>query len=145
MNSKECLELAILEYEKETIDDENNQWVKNVLKGLKQIKQDLDRLEQLEIADKNNEGLVRENVELINRNLKLQDDYQKLKERFKKRAELCSEFAEYNRQYEKVLNFLIDKFNLELKGDRLYFLYNNQYLELDKEKEKLMKETLGYE
>lgn len=145
MNSKECLELAILEYEKETIDDENNQWVKNVLKGLKQIKQDLDRLEQLEIADKNNEGLVRENVELINRNLKLQDDYQKLKERFKKRAELCSEFAEYNRQYEKVLDFLIDKLNLELKGDRLYFLYNNQYLELDKEKEKLMKETLGYE
>ena len=105
----------------------------------------LDKLEQLEVANKNNEGLVRENVELINRNLKLQDDYQKLKERFKKRAELCSEFAEYNRQYEKVLDFLIDKFNLELKGDRLYFLYNNQYLELDKEKEKLMKETFGYE
>lgn len=105
----------------------------------------LDKLEQLEVANKNNEGLVRENVELINRNLKLQDDYQKLKERFKKRAELCSEFAEYSRQYEKVLDFLIDKFNLELKGDRLYFLYNNQYLELDKEKEKLMKEALGYE
>lgn len=105
----------------------------------------LGKLEQLEIANKNNEGLVRENVELINRILKLQDDYQKLKERFKKRAELCSEFAEYNRQYEKVLDFLIDKFNLELKGDRLYFLYNNQYLELDKEKEKLMKETFGYE
>ena len=105
----------------------------------------LGKLEQLEIANKNNEGLVRENVELINRILKLQDDYQKLKEKFKKRAELCSEFAEYNRQYEKVLDFLIDKFNLELKGDRLYFLYNNQYLELDKEKEKLMKETFGYE
>ena len=105
----------------------------------------LGKLEQLEIANKNNEGLVRENVELINRILKLQDDYQKLKERFKKRVELCSEFAEYNRQYEKVLDFLIDKFNLELKGDRLYFLYNNQYLELDKEKEKLMKETFGYE
>ena len=48
MTSKEALELAILEYEKETIDDENNQWVKNVLKGLKEVKQDLDRLEQLE-------------------------------------------------------------------------------------------------
>ena len=105
----------------------------------------LDRLEQLEVADKNNEGLVRENVELINRILKLQDDYQKLKERFKKRAELCSEFAEYNRQYEKVLDFLIDKFNLELKENKLYFLCNNQYFELDKEQEKLMKEVLGYE
>ena len=49
MNSKEeCLKLAILEYEKETIDDENNQWVKNILKELKLIEQDLDRLEQLE-------------------------------------------------------------------------------------------------
>ena len=48
MNSKEALELAILEYEKETIDDENNQWVKNVLKGLKKCKQDLERLEKLE-------------------------------------------------------------------------------------------------
>ena len=47
MTSKEALELAILEYEKETIDDENNQWVKNVLKGLKEVKQDLDRLETL--------------------------------------------------------------------------------------------------
>ena len=47
MNSKEALELAILEYEKETIDDENNQWVKNVLKGLKEVKQDLERLEVL--------------------------------------------------------------------------------------------------
>ena len=47
MTSKEALELAILEYEKETIDDENNQWVKNVLKGLKKVKQDIERLETL--------------------------------------------------------------------------------------------------
>lgn len=105
----------------------------------------LGKLEQLEIANKNNEGLVRENVELINRILKLQDDYQKLKEKFKKRAELCSELAEYTSQYEKVFDFLIDKFNLELKENKLYFLCNNQYFELDKEQEKLMKEVLGYE
>ena len=105
----------------------------------------LDKLEQLEVANKNNEGLVREIVELNNRNLKLQDDYQKLKERFKKRAELCSELAEYTSQYEKVFDFLIDKFNLELKDNILYFLCNNQYFELDKEQEKLMKEVLGYE
>ena len=47
MASKEALELAILEYEKETIDDENNQWVKNVLKGLKECRQNLDKLEKV--------------------------------------------------------------------------------------------------
>lgn len=75
----------------------------------------------------------------------LEKKYQKLEITFRKRAELCSEFGEYNRQYEKVLDFLMDKFKLELKGNRLYFLYNNQYFELDKEQEKLMKEALGYE
>ena len=46
MESKEALELAILEYEKDLETDENNQWVKNVLKGLKKCQQDLDRLEE---------------------------------------------------------------------------------------------------
>jgi hypothetical protein len=40
---------------------------------LEVLQQELDRLEQLEIANKNNEGLVRENVELINRNLELKE------------------------------------------------------------------------
>lgn len=87
--------------------------------------------------------------QVINQNLnkleQLEKKYQKLEETFKKRAELCSEFAEYTRQYEKVLEFLMDKFKLELKCNRLYFLYNNQYFELDKEEEKLIKEALGYE
>lgn len=48
MNSREALKLAILEYEKDLEFDENNQWVKNVLKGLKECLQDLDRLEKLE-------------------------------------------------------------------------------------------------
>ena len=46
MNSKEALDLAILEYEKETVYDENNQWVKNVLKGLKGVKQYIEQLEK---------------------------------------------------------------------------------------------------
>ena len=37
MKSKEALELAILEYEKDLETDENNQWVKNVLKGSKNV------------------------------------------------------------------------------------------------------------
>lgn len=46
MNSKEALKLAILEYEKDLEFDENNQWVKNVLNGLKECQQDLDQLEK---------------------------------------------------------------------------------------------------
>lgn len=44
MTSKEALELAILEYEKDLETDENNQWVKDVLKGLKECQQDLETL-----------------------------------------------------------------------------------------------------
>ena len=49
MTSKEALELAILEYEKDLETDENNQWVKDVLKGLKECQQDLKVLEILNI------------------------------------------------------------------------------------------------
>ena len=48
MTSKEALKLAILEYIKDLKTDENNQWVKNVLKGLKECQKDLERLEKLE-------------------------------------------------------------------------------------------------
>lgn len=45
MTSKEALKLAILEYVKDLETDKNNQWVKNVLKGLKKCQQDLEILE----------------------------------------------------------------------------------------------------
>lgn len=48
MKSKEYLELAIIEFEKEQYDDPNNEWLKNVIKGMKECKQDLERLEKLE-------------------------------------------------------------------------------------------------
>ena len=47
MTSKEALKLAILEYEKDLETDENNQWIKDVLKGLKECQQDLKVLEIL--------------------------------------------------------------------------------------------------
>lgn len=113
------------------------------------IKQDLDRLEQLE---KENKELIRtQNVLLLNskdyilKNMELEKKYQKLEETFKKRAELCSELGEYIGQYEKALDFLMDKFKLKLKSNRLYYLNNNQYFELDKDIEKLIKEVFGYE
>ena len=47
MTSKEALKLAILEYEKDLETDENNQWIKDVLKGLKDGQQDLEVLAML--------------------------------------------------------------------------------------------------
>ena len=70
MNSKEALE---------RLEDNGKEYLLPV-RVYKLIKQDLERLEQLEIANKNNEGLVRENVDLINRNLKLQDENANLKQ-----------------------------------------------------------------
>ena len=49
MTSKKALTLAILEYEKDLETDENNQWIKDVLKGLKECQQDLKVLEILNI------------------------------------------------------------------------------------------------
>ena len=42
------------------------------------IKQDLERKEQLEIADRNNQNLVKTNVDLVNKNLELQKENQEL-------------------------------------------------------------------
>lgn len=46
MTNKQALELAILDYENNLKTDENNQWVKKVLKGLKEVKQELEKLEK---------------------------------------------------------------------------------------------------
>ena len=47
MTSKEALKIAISEYEKDLITDKNNEWVKSVLKGLKECQQDLEKLEKV--------------------------------------------------------------------------------------------------
>lgn len=44
------------------------------------VKKALDRLEQLEIADRNNQNLVKTNVELVNKNLELQKENEWLNE-----------------------------------------------------------------
>lgn len=76
---------------------------------------------------------------------KLEKENQELKEKYKKRAELSKELCEGLKQYEKVLDFLIGKFKLELKEGKLYFLYNNQYFEIDKENEEMLKSVLEEE
>lgn len=52
MTSKKALELAILEYKKDLETDENNQLIKDILKGLKECQQDLKVLETLNIIKK---------------------------------------------------------------------------------------------
>ena len=50
MNKIEALEAAILEYEKDLKEDSNNQWLKDVISGLKSIRQDLKQLEILNLT-----------------------------------------------------------------------------------------------
>lgn len=47
MTSKECLELAIKEFEKEQEEDQNNEWLRRAIKGMKVCKQDLEILDIL--------------------------------------------------------------------------------------------------
>ena len=90
--------------------------------------------------------IAREKLEQsLDRLEQLEKENQVLKEKYKKRAELSKELCDGLKQYEKVLDFLIGKFKLELKEGKLYFLYNNQYFELDKENESMLKSVLGEE
>ena len=47
MTSKEAVKLAYIEFQKDLDYDENNQWLKNVIEGLKQAEKDLEVLEIL--------------------------------------------------------------------------------------------------
>jgi len=48
MTSKEAVELARREFETDFEYDENNEWLKRVIRGLKEAEKDLDKLSQLE-------------------------------------------------------------------------------------------------
>ena len=131
MNSKEALELAILEYEKYLETDENNQWVKNVLKGLKETKQDLDRLEQLE---KENQELV------VNKNV-AQGIAIKLKE---ENAKLKQAFEILKDKNVDIYEFLESK-NVVDYNNLTWSTYDFCGDELTEEEYKLLKEVLGNE
>lgn len=68
-NSKKALELAIFEYEKDLEYEETNQWVENVLKGLKEVKQDLEKLEKvIKILEDNLQLVLKKDIDpLLNR------------------------------------------------------------------------------
>ena len=68
---KDCIKCGKCKFEEpvETCDDYNL---------IMTIKQDLERIQQLEIADRNNQNLVKTNVDLVNKNLDLQKENQEL-------------------------------------------------------------------
>ena len=104
------------------------------------IKQDLEKLEQLEIANKNNEGLVRENADLINRNLKLQDENQELKTKvavlegvnqaFRETAIECNKLKQAIEILTEVVSLNCDK---TLETERQFLKLSQKQYELLKE------------
>ena len=90
------------------------------------VEKALDRLQQLEIADRNNQNLVKTNVELVNKNLELQKENQWLKElikEYKRLKELANQviekfqignknLTEENEKDKKVIEILKKKVNI---------------------------------
>ena len=97
-----------LEYE----DDEGyKDWV---IELYNTIKQDLERKEQLEIADRNNQNLVKTNVDLVNKNLDLQKENNELKDQL---SQLKEESEDWQSAYEwsQAKNAILKLKNQELK------------------------------
>ena len=146
MNSKECLNkiLDMLNYEQVNECEKNNY--------LKTIKQDLDRLKNLEIANKNNEGLVRENTDLINRNLELEKEKQEVETRlssketntFDEIATMIKKSNSYDvlvnkcKQLEKALEILQEVVSLNCDNT---LETERQFIRLSKEEYETLKEV----
>lgn len=126
MTSKEALE---------RLEDNGDDYLLPV-RVLKLIKQDLDRLEQLEKAYKNNEGIVRDNVKLMNKNLELQKENQELQQINEEFLQSQIKVVEKIEKLEKAISILKDKFEIiavkeDYDGEYIietstYFLYINQ-------------------
>ena len=104
---KDCIKCGKCKFEEpvETCDDYNL---------IMTIKQDLERKEQLEIADRNNQNLVKTNVDLVNKNLDLQKEIAELKDQV---AYLKEDGEEWQSAYEwsQAQNSILKLKNKELK------------------------------
>ena len=76
-------------------------------------------IEQLEIANKNNEGLVRENVDLINRNLKLQEELIRCQDTIRKWMNDHKQLIIDNGKMKKTLDILKQKGNLAVDRQKI--------------------------
>ena len=84
------------------------------LEDYQTIKQDLECKEQLEIADRNNQNLVKTNVDLVNKNLDLQKEIAELKDQL---SHLKEESEDWQSAYEwsQAKNAILKLKNQELK------------------------------
>ena len=90
MTRKDALRLAISEYEKDLRTDKNNEWVKSVLKGLKECQQDLEILEifkknlsvKIESCKYGNEFITNEYIAYNGMDLDImnEEEYNKIKD-----------------------------------------------------------------
>lgn len=128
MTNKEYLELAIIEFEKEQYDDPNNEWLKRVIKGMKDCKQQLDQYDELMLKCKN---LEKENQELKDKNFlitKAVESDVSNGELFKSIAKLLQMKVE---KLEKALEIIKNKPQYELYLIQLGKIKNyNEYLEI---------------
>lgn len=120
----------------------------------------LDRLEQLEIADRNNQNLVKTNVDLVNKNLELQKENQELKEEIQDLKDNETIVADYgivlwneNEKSKKVIDILKNKANIRLHilkntdGSKIYEIefilgYYSTIHEITQQEYDLLKEVL---
>ena len=158
MNSKESLELAILEYEKDLETDENNQWVKNVLKGLKEIKQDIESLEKIKNLRTTPNALETCLANYMNKCIELEKENQDLKEKLKEREEANAHVLNMgvfihkeNKKLKTVIDVLKNRLNISLIEDKQKYGFTYYLLSLDgvaereifKDDYEVLKEVLG--
>lgn len=92
MTSKEALQQIM------TIYGETNS-LEGTYDLFKKIKKDLERLQELEVANRNNENVIADSVKLLNRNLELQSRLETLE---KENKELWENIENYNHKFAEV-------------------------------------------
>ena len=136
---EELKDEIIPDYALEYDDEGYKDWV---IELYQTIKQDLECKEQLEIADRNNQNLVKTNVDLVNKNLELQKENQELKSKLSAIEFWNERYIEHNDKLKKAIEILKDKMRItvnipyvwfEDKDNCLYFKVNQQEYDLLKE------------
>ena len=123
MNGKEALE-RLLKYVNINEAELITKYGYSASNDIEPIKQDLDRLEKLE------------------------KDYEKLKERYKHRVETSNDLCDAVEQYEKAIEILKDRFDINgvVKYDDFYAIEcDYTYFYITQEQYTLIKEVLGNE
>lgn len=150
MNNKyqESLNNVIEAYQELEIRVGNNPDKVKDFDDIETLQELVDKVEQLEIANKNNEGLVRENVDLINRNLKLQDELKRCQDTINKWMNDNKQLIIDNGKLKQAIKILKNKFEITIDKDKdnTYWLENEDYCKyITQEEYELLKEVFENE